>query len=406
MTTCVPWTTDPGCEKAEWDQFPPEAQERGLSLAWAAMRHLSGGRVGNCPVMARPCRKGCAGASVSYDGTGTFINPSLVNGAWVNNACGCGTDGCSCVTVCEVSLPGQVARIDAVWLAGARLDPTAYRVDNGHLLVRQDGDCWPLCQDMTQPWDGLDAFTVVYTPGIVPDDAGLWAAGLLAYEFTKACTGGKCRLPSSVTSLARQGVSYEFTQGMFAGGVTGLREVDAYIQSINPHHLSQPSRVWSPDVRQPRYSALDLAACVCTALVERGAGEPCWCGIAPGSEASWVGCTDCGSGNCGSAWVRLDSAFPYTTFPDSEPGLTCTASLGYTIEVGVVRCMPLNDDGSALDTATSLDVALASAADMMALRHAVECCFGDTLHSLVGWSPLGPQGGCVGGFWTLQVGRD
>lgn len=152
---------------------------------------------------------------------------------------------------------------------------------------------------------------------------------------------------------------------------------------------------------------VELSACVCEALYERGAGQPCWCGVMPGSEASWVGCTDCGDDRCGTAWVRLDAVAPYTTFPEPEVGLTCAASLAYTIEVGVVRCIPIPDDGSALDSAASLDVALAVAADMQALHYAIKCCFGSgVLHAVESWTPVGPEGGCVGGFWTIQVGRD
>jgi hypothetical protein len=255
VTTCVPWKPDIGCSQTEWDEFGPEVQDRAVDLAWAALRHLTAGRVGQCPVLARPCRQGC---STRGDGNlaGPAFVPTMRDGFWFNSACGCGGSGCSCTTVCEVSLPGEVAAIFGVWVGGAKVDPTAYRIDNGHLLVRQDGDCWPLCQDMTQPWDGEDAFSILYLPGIRPGAAGLWAAGLLAYEFAKACTGGKCRLPSSVTSLARQGVSMEFTQGMFAGGVSGIREVDAWVKSVNPANLSQPSRVWSPDLRAPRYTSL------------------------------------------------------------------------------------------------------------------------------------------------------
>jgi hypothetical protein len=146
--------------------------------------------------------------------------------------------------------------VQEVTIDGATLDQSAYRIDNSHLLVRTDGECWPLCQDMNLDPSEPGTFAVTYVPGIVPGSAGLWAVGLLALEFAKACTGGKCRLPSSVTSISRQGVSMEFSEGMFAGGMTGIREVDAYVVSINPNHLVQPPRVWSPDLKQPRYSAV------------------------------------------------------------------------------------------------------------------------------------------------------
>lgn len=239
---CVPYTPEMACCD-DWDSHDSALQERATALAWSSLRHLTAGRVGQCPVLIRPCRAGCAGAS---DGV---LAPDYRDGKWYNTVCGaCGATGCSCGPVCEVVLPGEVAAIGAVFVGGAMLDYSAYRVDNGNRLVRQDGDCWPTCQDLSQPWDGHDAFSVVYLPGIWPGPDGLWAAGVLACEFAKACSGGKCRLPSSVTSVARQGVSLSFTEGMFAGGVTGIREVDAYVASVNPNHLLVAPRVWSPDL--------------------------------------------------------------------------------------------------------------------------------------------------------------
>ena len=35
---------------------------------------------------------------------------------------------------------------------------------------------------------------------------------------------------------------------MFPDGMTGIREVDAYLISINPNALKMPPMVWSPDV--------------------------------------------------------------------------------------------------------------------------------------------------------------
>jgi len=51
-----------------------------------------------------------------------------------------------------------------------------------------------------------------------------------------------------VTSIARQGVTMTFGTEMFPGGRTGIREIDAYLFSINPHGLKMPPMVWSPDV--------------------------------------------------------------------------------------------------------------------------------------------------------------
>ena len=88
---------------------------------------------------------------------------------------------------------------------------------------------------------------ITYVPGIVPDAAALWAAGVLSCEFAKACTGEKCRLPASVTTVSRQGVTMTMSSGMFEGGMTGIREVDAYLVAVNPNAQRLPSTVWSPD---------------------------------------------------------------------------------------------------------------------------------------------------------------
>jgi hypothetical protein len=50
-----------------------------------------------------------------------------------------------------------------------------------------------------------------------------------------------------VTSVVRQGVSYEIAAGSFPGGATGIREVDTWIARYNPSHLLMQPAVWTPD---------------------------------------------------------------------------------------------------------------------------------------------------------------
>jgi hypothetical protein len=256
VRNCCAWEADLGCITTdEWDAFDPEVQDRALDLAWETLRHLTGGRVSKCSVLARPCKAACLNSSYAYgyNGYGGLV-PVVIGGQWLNLACGCGLPmGCGCTEVCEVTFPGPVAKVSHVWLDGVELDPVAYRLDNFNRLVRVDGACWPICQDIGAPWDQPGAFAVEYVPGLHPGGSGAWMAGILAGEWAKACTGGKCRLPSTVVNVSRQGVTMDFSEGMFPGGVTGIREVDAWVLSVNPNHLAQPARVWSPDLRQPRY---------------------------------------------------------------------------------------------------------------------------------------------------------
>jgi hypothetical protein len=248
MPTCVPWIMETACCDG-WDAVEPELQERAETLAWATLRALSGGRLGACPVTMRPCLS--APCEVCCDWWNGWMRPTVVAGEWVN--CACGSPECSCEQMCEIVTPGPIAALLAVTLDGAEVPLDAFRVDNGNRIVRQDGECWPSCQNMGAALGEAGTLGISYVPGIVPDEAGLWAAGVLACEFSKACTGAKCRLPSSVTSIARQGVSFTMSGGMFENGMTGIREVDAYLTAINPHALLSPSLVWSPDMGSQKH---------------------------------------------------------------------------------------------------------------------------------------------------------
>lgn len=90
------------------------------------------------------------------------------------------------------------------------------------------------------------AFAVTYLNSYPVDGMGAYAAGVLAMEFAKACTGRKCSLPPGTTNVTRQGVSIEVVTGSFPGGVTGIREVDAYIALWRPEGSPQwEPRVWT-----------------------------------------------------------------------------------------------------------------------------------------------------------------
>lgn len=265
MTTCV-LPADFTCCETEWDTYTPAQQDLALLMAQETLRMLTAYRVGNCPVTLRPCRKGCpalptwltfpvqVGSAAPVSGAG---GPFILNGQWYNFGCGCSADDCDCSTVCEVVLPGEVASIDSVMVDGATLDPSAYRVDNSNRLVRIDGACWPLCQNMTAGTDQPDTFAVTYTPGVALDAWGKTALGTLACEYARAACGNrKCRLPANVTQVTRQGVTLDLTQNPFPGGLTGIREVDTYVRRYNPYALTAPSVVWSPDVRRGRVTTI------------------------------------------------------------------------------------------------------------------------------------------------------
>lgn len=241
------WPIDPGC-CLELENYAPEVQARAVALATQTLHTLTARRVGGCPVTVRPCRTPCATYGY-YDGSGSFVpwmNPTLMNGTWLNIPCGCGQSPCGCKELCEIALLGPVGAVYSVWVDGEEVPSTSYRVDDGRLLVRLDGECWPDCQDLEAgPFDP-GAFSITYLNAIPVDGLGAYAAGILACEFAKACSGAKCRLPSGVTSVSRQGISYEVAAGAFPDGVTGIREVDAWIATYNPYRRRMQSTVWTP----------------------------------------------------------------------------------------------------------------------------------------------------------------
>lgn len=262
------WPVDHSCcpdFPADLAAETPEVQalwKRADALAASTLRMMTGYRVGGCPVVVRPCKRSCWGQTyASFPVTSRAATsapvaawaPVLSSGRWLNMACGCGAvDGCSCTKVCEVLLDAEWAVVSQVKVDGIVLDPTAYRLDPPNRLTRIDGDCWPVCQDMNADDDQPGTFSVTYTPGIAVDGLGAYAAGRLACEFAKACSGGDCVLPSSVTQVVRSGVTYTLAADVFGQGLTGIREVDAFILRWNPNRLRQPSVVWSPDLPHPR----------------------------------------------------------------------------------------------------------------------------------------------------------
>ena len=246
--SCVPYLPTMDC-CPDWADLDDALLCRAIDLAWDTLRSLSGGLVGNCPVLVRPCLT--APCSACTEMSLQMVRTSgECEGCWSNT---CGSAGCSCPRLSEIVLPGPVAEVWQVMVDGEVLLVDAYRVDNNNRLVRTDGGSWPSCQDMSKDVTAEGTLGVWYIPGVVPDAAGLWAAGVLTCEFAKACSGGKCRLPSSVTSVTRQGVRMELSTGMFPDGMTGIREVDAYLTSINPNALRIAPKVWSPDLASAKH---------------------------------------------------------------------------------------------------------------------------------------------------------
>lgn len=257
------WPINTNC-CPDWDSYSPELQEDATAWATQILWALTGRRFGECPVVVRPCGGGChAGGYMTWpvylDGNssggfgGQWFPFVDATGQWRNCAC---IGGCSCSATCEVWLPGPVSSITSVFIDGVEVPPTAYRVDNQNTLVRQDGECWPECQNLdlsaVNP-DVENTFVVTYQRGTPVPVAGQIAAGLLACDFAKSCTTG-CKLPGNLSSLSRQGVEVTMADPTdeLNAGLTGVPQVDQWIRAMNPNRLAGRMRIGSLDVNMPR----------------------------------------------------------------------------------------------------------------------------------------------------------
>jgi hypothetical protein len=258
------WPVDTTCCSG-WDDFTPEQQQRAMALATFVLDALTGRQFAQCPVNYRPCGPKCVGGAgymVWPVGMGTvgggslpWMIPYVDGGIWRNCAC---PGACGCGARCEVPFPTSVAYVDSVLIDGVELAPTAYRLDSWRgipRLVRTDGECWPLCQDMNVDSTEVGSFTIVYRPGRPIPVAGQIAAGDLACEFAKACAGGPCSLPGQMASLSRNGVDVEMLDPvtLLEGRKTGIQSVDLFVEAVNPYAVPHRSRVVSPDTTRGRF---------------------------------------------------------------------------------------------------------------------------------------------------------
>jgi hypothetical protein len=143
--------------------------------------------------------------------------------------------------------------------------------------------------------------------------------------------------------------------------------------------------------------------CLCDGLAEAGLPAPCFCGVLPGGSVA----ND--YGDEGMAWVRLVTAAPSRQFPQQDDTWTpCAAPIAYTLEMGVLRCAPVFADsrGNPPSLEAQFETVRLQMADMEAMKKAIACC--NTPEewdvALGPYSPVGPDGGRVGGTWTFSVG--
>jgi hypothetical protein len=236
------WPVARDCLPALPDQDDPNyaaaaAQRRAAEdLAVGVLWALSGRQFGVCPYIARPCIETVGPWWPQYSYYTTSYSIWFDGGQWITQDCGC-HGRCRSSGPGAVHLPGPAQDIIEIIIDGTILDPNEYVLE-GDVLHRTGGrHIWPH-QDLTRPMGEPNTWSVEFLKG-VPVPAGVdRLTGLLAKELYLACTGGQCRLPSTVVSTTRQGVTHQFDPSrMYEQGKTGLREVDLWLSSVNPSRL-------------------------------------------------------------------------------------------------------------------------------------------------------------------------
>jgi hypothetical protein len=237
---------------AEWNIIPANIQTLANTLGCGALWAATGRRFDACPQIARPII-GCVHMS-EVDLISAPTPPSYMgSGEWLNLPAG----GQCCLEVDRrrANLDGPVAAVTEVKIDGVLIAANKYRVDDGHILTRIDGLTWPLWQDIALPSTAVGSFTVKYTQGITPPAWLLSIAGTYALEVARGVNGSTaCRLPSRVTSIVRQGVAKQFIDPtvLLQNGLTGIPEIDATVNMLNPSRLQRPLRVFSPNMSAPK----------------------------------------------------------------------------------------------------------------------------------------------------------
>lgn len=253
------WTIDRcgGCGTC-WTGYSPETRERAALLASTFMWAATGRQFGLCEVTVLPCNPrpqlplyetypvAYAGGGRSYD---VFSGPD--GNPIIDRTGGC-AGSCRCASACEVPLVPPVSSVVSVTVAGVTVDPGAYQVHDGWMLVRIDGLCWPTCQRYNT---GTPNFAVTYLRGDPIPAAVQNASEALACEYAKACTGGACRLPERLASLSRQGIDITMAEVDKAGGRlrTDIKFIDDTIDTFNPAGRAERWQApVSPDMPIPR----------------------------------------------------------------------------------------------------------------------------------------------------------
>lgn len=227
----LPDVTDP--PSAEYTKAVAE-QRAAAQLAVDVLYALSGRQFGLYEHTVRPCRQPLYNHNISGPVTSYLV--SWEGDHWINVPCGC-YGSCRLSGPNVIHLPGPVHDVTEVKIAGTVLASNVWVLE-GNRLYRREAP-WPR-QDLNRPLGDANTWSVTYRRGIEVPEGVAALTGLLAKEFLDALNNdGRCRLPRTVTTASRNGVTYRAYDPavIYASGKTGLPEVDMWLAAVNPNHL-------------------------------------------------------------------------------------------------------------------------------------------------------------------------
>lgn len=157
------------------------------------------------------------------------------------------------------------------------------------------------------------------------------------------------------------------------------------------------------------YDAMEIMVNLTMAELQKPGqnADMCLISVMPGAEVPY----DYGQEACGGMlWVRLTSANPSASFPLADVTVdNCGVTLAYPLEVGIMRPMQgievFATEAQLPTAANNGDAALQQILDLESMYRAI-INLGDEVENVMPgiYTPLGPEGGVVGGKWTFSVG--
>lgn len=109
---------------------------------------------------------------------------------------------------------------------------------------------------------------------------------------------------------------------------------------------------------------------------------------------------DDGDAECAQAWVRVMSVgAPGSDGWDND----CATVMRLDLEVGVLRCIEIPEDGEAPTGLDVMTAAMQAMTDMNAMYCAAMACEVWAAIDAGEWTPMGPLGGQYGGTWMFTV---